>query len=104
MERLVTKDKRRSVDAYAARARSAFFRNSADKRPLSTLDAFLSAAKFRRRAGTFWLDRLGSIEWPRVDAIFEEMPQSEMSKISQSFARKLLEINKQRLLALRSAL
>jgi hypothetical protein len=104
MERLATRDKRRSVDAYAARARSAFFRNSADKRPLSTLDAFLLAARFQRRAGTFWLDRLGSVEWPRIDAIFGEMPQSEMSKVSQSFARKLLEINQQKLLALRSAL
>jgi hypothetical protein len=103
MERLVTKDKRRSVDAYAARARSALFRSSADKGPLSTLDAFLLAANFRRRAGAFWLDRLASVESPRIETIFDEMPQSEMSKVSQSFARKLLAINQQRLLALRSA-
>lgn len=104
MERLVTKDKRRSVDAYAARARSAFFRSPADKRPLSTLDAFLFAARFRRCAAAFWLDRLSNMEWRRIEAIFGEMPRSEMSEVCQTFARKLLAINQQRLLALRSAL
>jgi hypothetical protein len=103
-ERLITKDKRRSIDAYAARARSAFFHSPADKRPLSTVDAFRSAARFRRRAGAFWLDRLASVVWPRIQAIFTDMPRSEMSEVSGSFAQKLLTINRERLLALRRAL
>jgi len=36
-DRLITKDKRRSIEAYAIRARSAFFRSVNDNRPLSTL-------------------------------------------------------------------
>jgi len=104
MERLMTKDKRGSVDAYAARARSAFFHSPADRRPLSTLGAFRVAARFQRRAGAFWLARLASVEWPRVETIFNDMPSSEMSEVSKSFAQKLVTINRERLLALRSTL
>ena len=74
------------------------------KKPLSTLDAFLMAAKFQRRAGIFWLDRLAAMDWGRIAEMFENMPISEMSEISQRFARKVLRVNKDRLLALRGAL
>lgn len=97
-ERLITKDKRRSIEAYAIRARSAFFKTATDKRPLSTLEAFIAAARLRRRAGIFWLDRLAAIGAEPVAEIFRNMPLTEMSEISQRFAFRMLEINRNHLL------
>jgi hypothetical protein len=101
-ERLLTRDKRRSAQAYADRAKSAFFRFTTDIKPLSTLDAFLTAARLRRRAGLFWLDRLLGIETNSVTTIFQNVPPRGMSDLSKCFALRILDINRDRLYAQRA--
>lgn len=101
-DRLTTRDKGRTVEAYAARARSAFFRSPVDKRPLSTLEAFLEAAKLQPAAAHVWLDRLAAIEPEHVTAIFRQVPASEMSDTAAEFAQALLKVNRTRLLNARN--
>jgi len=103
-ERLLTKDKRRSTEAYANRAKSAFFRTATDIKPLSTVDAFLMAARFRRRAGLFWLETLRSLNPDDVNTIFNNVPPSEMSAIAKSFALRILDINRGRVLSAKEIL
>lgn len=99
-ERLTTKDQGRSIEKYIERARSAFYKSESQTKPLSTLDAFLMAAKTRPLAGAAlsWLKRLERIARNDIDAIFEKVPGFIMSDISKDFARKLLELNRYRLL------
>jgi hypothetical protein len=103
-QRLTTKDKRQSVSAYASRARSGFFRTVTDTKPMSTLDAFVAAARLRRQAGRFWLNKLSAMDAASTTRIFEGMPVSEMSGISQQFANRILQINRDRLLLTESVL
>lgn len=103
-ERLTTKNKRQSVVAYATRARSAFFRTVTDTKPMSTLGAFVAAARLRRQAGRFWLNKLAAMDAASITRIFERMPVSEMSEISQQFANQILKINRDRLLPTESVL
>lgn len=99
-ERLLTKDRGRSLEKYIERASSAFYRSEGSTKPLSTLDAFLMASKPRllAAAALSWLKRLENIAMNDIDAIFEKVPSVIMSDISKKFARKLLELNRDRLL------
>lgn len=99
-ERLITKDRGRSLEKYIERASSAFYRSESSTKPLSTLDAFLMASKTRSlsTAALSWLKRLESIATNDIDAIFEKVPSDIMSDISKNFAKKLLELNRYRLL------
>lgn len=56
-ERLTTKDRNRSVGAFARRARSAVYADVAAKRPLTTVAAWQAVAARASAAGR-WLDRL----------------------------------------------
>jgi len=98
MERLVSKDKNRQVSKFAARARSAFYGQVSDTRPLGTHEAFWQFAEVVPDAARSWLKQLESIETASIQAILDKVPAQRMSKIAKEFTLQLLLVNQQRLL------
>lgn len=102
-DRLHTRDRNRSVAAYAEKARSAFFKSPSDTRPLSTLDAFVEAARLQPPAARYWLDRLATVEPGVLNRILDQVPRSEISEVAVQFAKEFLVVNRNRLLKLRGS-
>jgi hypothetical protein len=103
-DRLTTQDRRRSIEHYVTKARSAFYSTPTAAKPLSPLETFREVAKMRPRAATAWLDQLGDIDLSVIDEIFAKIPESRMTSIAVDFARRMLELNQQRLLSLKGIL
>lgn len=99
-DRLLPRDKRRSVERYVERAVSAFYASAASKKPLSPLEAFSEAGKLGPQAADAWLERLRQVSEHDVTSIFEQIPPERISPVASRFAQKMLEVNCQRLLAL----
>jgi len=97
-ERLTTRDQNRSVEFFAARARSAFYVTPNDGRTLSALEAFQRFAGKDVKAARIWLGKLAEISQVAVDAILAEIPPQRMSPVAREFTSKLLMINQRRLL------
>ncbi len=98
IERLQTKDSGRSVESYVARAKSAFYLSNTNAHPLSTLDAFVEAAKLRQEAARYWLDMLTRLDLADFEAILSRVPDTEISQPAREFACRMLELNRKRLL------
>jgi hypothetical protein len=99
-DRLTTRDTRRSMTRYVARATSAFFASSLDKKPMLTLDTFREAGMRRPDAAEAWLERLAQVPCQDVQAIFAQMPPDRINTVATEFALKMLALNYQRLLTL----
>jgi hypothetical protein len=97
-ERLATKDQNRTLAAFAARGRSAFYGSQADSRPLGLLDAFGRFASKAPQTARAWLERLRNVKRDRMKAILEQIPQHRMSDTAQRFTLELLVANQLRLL------
>jgi hypothetical protein len=97
-ERLTTRDQNRSVEFFAARARSAFYVTRDDGKTLSSLEVFQRFAEKDSGAARIWLGKLGEIRQVAVDAILAEIPPQRMSPVARQFTSKLLMINQHRLL------
>jgi len=102
-DRLTTCDTQRSVGRYVDRARSAFYASSSSKRPLLTLEVFREAGKLRPQAADAWLERLRQVSSQDVACIFDQIPSDRITSVASRFAQKMLELNRQRLLALQGA-
>jgi hypothetical protein len=102
-ERLTTKDRNRTVEAYAqnAKARSAIYKNETDAKPLSLIDAFKAASLHNPNASTIWLEKLENVTIEVVKEVFERIPEERISGVAKEFAIRLLEINSARLLELK---
>lgn len=98
-ERLNTRDIGRSMDRYVQRARSAFYSTARDTKPMSTLEVFREAAIIRPDAARFWLSKLEKISLSDTRSIIDRVPKEEMSDIAKEFTQRIIELNKQRLLA-----
>lgn len=97
-ERLTTKDKNRTVEYYIGKASSAFYASPTTKKPLSTLDAFRSAARSHTLAGLAWLKRLEAVSSDQTEQILRLVPPDRISEVSVQFAQRMLELNRFRLL------
>jgi hypothetical protein len=104
LRRLATADKGYTVEAYAGKARSAFFRNQSDKKPMLTAEVFAAAATRRPAAARAWLERLAHVESEQMDTLFDRFPPTHITAPARAFARRLLAYNRLRLLDLRSDL
>ncbi len=102
-ERLATRDRGRSIEAYVQRAQSAFFRATEGGR-LTTIEAFREAAGFKSAAAETWLKRLDAITPHQIRGIFDNVPKDLISGPGIEFALRMLELNKERLFALRGTL
>ena len=87
-----------SMSAYVEKARSAFYGNEPSNKPLSTIYAFLAAARIFPEAALAWIKRLEGLPTAEVESIFSEMPEDRMSVTSKEFARSILSLNRYRLL------
>lgn len=94
---LLTKDKGMQIQAYAKRARSPFYASENDKKPISTLDAFLESAKLHPLAGQFWKSKLMEVPDSCFEEIIYSVPVGLMSEVSKDFSLKLLLENKMRI-------
>ena len=98
VERLRTKDTMYNMKAYVEKARSAFYGHEPSTKPLSTIDAFLAAARLFPKAALTWLKKLESLPTTEVESIFDELPGDRISSISRQFAESILHLNRYRLL------
>lgn len=102
-EMLNTRDQGRGIEAYAAKARSAFYPHGATEatKAMLTRDAFAFALRAAPGAGVAWLRRLEQISEDRIDEMVELLPDDVISAIAKRFTSTLLKINRAHLLALR---
>ncbi len=96
--RMTTKDRNRTVGAFAQRGRSAFYRTSAEKRPLELTQTFREFAAEVPQAKRVWLDRLQVVNREMMRAVIERVPAVRMSDTTKQFTLELLETNQRRLL------
>jgi hypothetical protein len=102
-DRLTTRDAGCSMERYVERAASAFYASPSSRKPLSTLRAFKMGAELRPSAAKSWLKRLEGVSLRKTRSLLESVPPDRISAVAVDFAQKILELNSQRLLALREA-
>ena len=98
--RLEGKDRRRTVETYARRARSALYRSPGDSRPLSPIDAFVETMHRARGAGRLWLERLDGVGGDTLSGIVARVPAERISDPARRFAAALMASNRRALLTL----
>lgn len=97
-QRLLTRDRNRTVAAFAERGRSAFYGSPSDSRPLELDRAFWAFAEQARSAAPAWLDRLDAVTRDDMWGILERVPAGRMSETCRRFTVELLLTNQRRLL------
>ncbi len=98
-ERLDTKDRGLSVANFVNRARSELFLNERDKKPLTTVGAFIEACRLSgNRTQPYWLGKLSELSASDIREVFERVPASCMSDTSKEFAIQVVYENQKRLL------
>ena len=101
LDRLTTRDEGRSMRRYVERARSAFYPSvSPAAKPMSTMEAFQEAGRFRLDAVQAWLRRLEQVSHNDTRRILGQLPPQRITPPAIDFAQRMLEINRERLLAL----
>ena len=93
-----------TVQAYAEKSRSAFFRQEGDSKPMLTFDVFAAVTRDYARSAALWLDQLAKISSEQTKTLLYRIPQSRISPIALEFAHQMLDINRDRLLCLREEL
>lgn len=99
-ERLRTRDKGNSVEAYADRCASALYRDIVDRRPLRTIDAFRHCGAARPRAAEAWLARLGAVGESELGDLLARVPPERCSDVAKEFALRIVVRNRARLLGI----
>ena len=97
-DRLTTRDRGRSVEFFAGRARSGFYASSKDNKTMLAVDVFRKFAERDQTATRMWLEKLAEISQIAVDEILANIPPQRMSPVAREFTLKLLMINRLRLL------
>jgi hypothetical protein len=97
-QRLTTNDRNRRIDAFARRARSAFYSGVPGAKPLGTVEAFLEFAGLAPSAARVWLDRLKAIDRSAILKILDDIPIQRMTEPAREFTLELLMTNQKRLL------
>ncbi|MBU6399487.1 MAG: hypothetical protein KGS61_04150 [Verrucomicrobia bacterium] len=95
--RLETRDRNRSVEHFAAKARSGFYATTNDEKTMFALDVFRCFADRDAAAARIWLAKLRDISQNEVEAILAEVPPQRMSPLTREFTLQLLMINRSRL-------
>lgn len=100
LARLTTKDAGFSVRAYVEKCKSCLYAEVGDRQPLKTYDAFRRAAQLCPEAACIWVERLAMVSATNTLELFQRIPSSRISSTAIDFARRILEINRQKLLEL----
>lgn len=99
-ERLVTNDQNFTVEAYAARARSALFSSADDSVPLAPIEAFSEVAKLDPKAARAWCERVQRVTDEGVDRILQQVPEARMPLPYKEFVIRMLRFNRQEILSI----
>jgi hypothetical protein len=99
--RLNTRDSGGNMEAYCARARSAFYSRAGGSKPLTTFEAFAEAARNHAQPARYWLDRLAATSLGQCERIVANIPKSEISSTASEFALKMIDVNRCSLLELK---
>jgi len=102
--RLETRDSGFNISSYIKKARSALYFDINHTKPLTTLDALHYLSVRRKLAAREWLERLANITADNCEQVFYKIPATEINDFEQTFALRVLELNKKRLLLLRDEL
>lgn len=97
-ERLTTKDKNRTISAYASKGRSAIYESEQSLRPMLLLEAVEIATTKLPRASKYWRTILSKVDFGVIEGILEQIPDERISPYGRKFAFRLLEVNRDRLL------
>ena len=97
-DRLQTRDKNRTVEHFAGRARSGFYSTSQDGKTMFALDVFCRFAEVDPVAARIWLDKLRTVKTDEIESILAGIPPQRMSPVTREFTLELLMINQRRLL------
>lgn len=97
-ERLRTRDKGNSVEAYADRCVSALYLDVTDRKPLRTVDAFRHATRLSRQAAEAWLARLRAVGEAEMLDLIARVPGERCSAVAKEFATRIVLRNRARLL------
>lgn len=98
-DRLTTRDRGRSLERFARRARSALYTDATEARPLTTVEAWRAFMARSPAAASSWLARLAAINDDTIRGVVDEVPPHRMSRIARDFTTSLLAENQRRLLA-----
>lgn len=96
-ERLVSRDRNRTIEAYVTRARSACYADTNAERAMGTLDCLREFGVQSPKAAQAWRNRLLAVEEIRIGEIIDRIPEYRMSKIAKRFTVELLNENKKRI-------
>jgi hypothetical protein len=99
-ERLRTRDKGNSVEAYADRCFSALYLDAADRKPLRTIDAFRHVKELRPEAAEAWLARLREAGEAQLMDLLARVPPQRCSAVAKEFATRIVLRNRARLLGI----
>ena len=97
-DRLSTSDSQRKIPAFCRKARSAFYGQETDVKPLFTFDAWLAFAKNNPLAAGIWKQCLCGITDENVYRLIDEVPADRMSNVCREFTFQLLMENRKRIL------
>jgi hypothetical protein len=103
-KRLSTRDASFTVEAFAARARSALYLREHDTQPLHTHEAFAHWASRFPSAGKHWLERLRTIGDAELGILVDDVPPQRITSISAEFAKRLILENRRALIAMTESL
>ncbi len=95
--RLCSPDPNFDCAAYAGRARSAFYLEPTDGKPLTTNQAYVEASKRLPEAAAYWIDTILRISREEFDILLGEVPPHRLSNTSRRFALEVLMSNHRKL-------
>jgi hypothetical protein len=101
--RLRGPDPKYNMAGFAAKARSSLYDGGASARSLTTLEAFLALADYRKAASRAWLGRLEMVTKKDFERILAAVPDTRISALTREFTVELLETNSRRLLETRDS-
>lgn len=92
--RLYTNDNNFTVDAFVAKAKTAFYDRG---KILKTIDSVKICGKEDKDSTLYWLKKIENIDIKDIMRIFEKIPKDLISEISVEFALEMIKKNKKRL-------
>ncbi|WP_008308656.1 Asp-tRNAAsn/Glu-tRNAGln amidotransferase B subunit [Leptolyngbya sp. PCC 6406] len=93
-----------TVATYAAKSRSAFYRQEVDRKPMLTFTVFATVARNYGQSAARWLEQLANITPSQITELLNRIPQHRISPTALEFARQMLDINRNRLMHLQETL
>jgi hypothetical protein len=97
-ERMTSRDRGRQIPIFAQRARSAFYADSSQAKPMTTIETWRAFSRLTPQAARIWLKQLEAVHETAVRRVIDEIPPHRMTQVSREFTVRLLMENQRRLL------